>query len=122
MLRMLRGLVSGDDAAVRVALTPEQQRVTGHRVAADGGPVELTLGKQVLRLYPETPTAAGAQAGPKDWIIVDPESFFSGVAGFARLGHGTKLVVGRDNEQLNKVFDFPTAVARRHLSLCPRSW
>ena len=62
MLRMLRGLVYGDDAAVAVNLTPEAQLVTGPiRIAADGGPVELTLGQHTLRLYPETRMTAGSK-------------------------------------------------------------
>ena len=50
MLRLLRGLVSGDDAAVTIALTPEAQLVTGPiRIAADGGPMELTLGRHQIQ-------------------------------------------------------------------------
>ena len=60
---------------------------------------------------------ADASADAKGWILVDPERYFSGIAGFARLGVGKALLVGRDNETLAKTFDFPKSVKRRHLAL-----
>ena len=122
MLKSLLGFLGGDDNAVNLVPTAESTPVAGPvRIASSEGAIELTLGKQRLRLYPEQRLAVdsggGANAEPTDWILVDPERFFAGIAGFARLDRGKTLPIGRDNEALVKTFDFPKSVKRRHLAL-----
>lgn len=122
MLKSLLDFFGGEDNAVDLVPTAESAPVTGPvRIPSREGAIELTLGKQRLRLYPELPLAAETgtetSAEIKDWILVDPERFFSGIAGFARLRLGKNLLLGRDNEALVKTFDFPKSVKRRHLAL-----
>jgi len=118
MLNTLRDLITGNGKAVETTLSPEPLLVTKPiRVLSGGRAIELAMGKQTLRLYPEIPISADAKAGTKDWILVDPDRFFSGVAGYARIECGQIVPVGRDNELLRKIFDFPKSVMRRHLVL-----
>lgn len=118
MLNTLRDLFAGDGKAVHVMLAPEPRLVTEPvRVLAGGKAIELVLGKQTLRLYPETPITSGGNAAGKDWILVDPGHCFSRVAGFVRLERGQSVVIGRGNERLCKIFDFPKSVMRRHVAL-----
>ena len=63
------------------------------------------------------PISAGVEPSGKNWILVDPDRFFSGAAGFARIEFGQAILVGRDNELLKQIFDFPKSVMRRHLAL-----
>lgn len=118
MLKTIRDLISGNSKVSNATLAPDPKLVTEPiRILSDGRAIELVLGKQTLRLYPEGPISICAKAGGKDWILVDPDRFFSGVAGFARIECGQAVLVGRDNELLGRIFDFPKSVMRRHLAL-----
>lgn len=122
MLKTLLDLFGVEGKAVDFTPSEEPATVTGPvRIPFRDRAIDLTVGKQSLRLYPEVPIApnAGAVAsvGAKDWILVDPERFFSGIAGFSRLGLGQTVLVGRDNDDLVRIFDFPKSVKRRHLTL-----
>ena len=115
MLKKLRGLLAGGKIA-EAALSPEPSQIKQPvRVRSGGKAIELALGKQTLRLYPETPISS--TDGGKNWIIVEPERFCSGVAGFARLERDQTALVGRGNTFLDSIFGFPKSVAQRHLAL-----
>ena len=118
MLEKLRSYFSnGGDTAV-LALGPEPYRVDKPvRIAFDGGPIELVLGKHKLHLRPETGVASEAGSGNKDWILLDPARFYTEVSGFERLEPGAKLLVGRTNERLDKIFNFPKSVMKRHVTV-----
>jgi len=118
MLNSLRDLIAGNGKAVPVTLAPEAKRVTAPtRVLADGKAIELALGKQALRLYPETPITSDSEARGNDWILVDPERYFSRLGGFLRLKSGQSVVIGRGEDRLCKIFDFRKSVMRRHVAL-----
>jgi hypothetical protein len=107
-----------DDRAVDLRLSPEPQPITGPvRVLSSGRAIELVLGKKRLRLYPDLPVGPGSDLGRKDWILVDPERFVTGIAGFMRVESGQILLVGRGNATLDKYFELPKSVKRRHLEL-----
>ena len=118
MLDKLRGFLTNDDDAAVLALGSQSCRVTKPvRLAFDGRPIELLLGKQKLHLRPEFGVAPEPGSDRKDWILVDPKRFYSEVAGFERLKPGQKILIGRANEQLDKIFNFPKSVMKRHLTL-----
>lgn len=77
----------------------------------------LSMGKQLLCAYPERSAEGGPDVHGMDWILLDPDRYFSSVAAFARLKNGEELLVGRDNYRLDRIFGFPKSVARRHLIL-----
>ena len=118
MLNTFRDLIASDGKILKVTPTPEQKLVTRPiRIASERKGIELTLGKQSLRLYPEIPVASGADADTKDWILVDPDHYFSSVAGFVRLERGQTILIGRANPTVSTIFNFPKSVTRRHLVL-----
>ena len=81
-------------------------------LVADGRPIELRLGKQRLHIRPEVGVAPGPGSGRKDLILVDPERYDTEVAGFERLKPGEKIMVGRDNIRLDKIFNFPKSSSK----------
>jgi hypothetical protein len=118
MLKTLRDLIDLQGPAADALLTPEPTPISGAvRVLSWGKAIELILGKKRLRLYPEVPVNPSTDIPTKDWILVDPSRFFSDVAGFARIRNGETLMVGRGNELLDKIFEFPNSVMRRHLEV-----
>ena len=118
MLRRLRNLLSRRDDTAVLALSTQPYRVEKPvRIAFDGKPIELVLGKHKLHLRPEIDVTSKAGAGSKAWIILDPQRFYTEVAGFERLEPGAKLLVGRANERLDRIFNFPKSVTKRHLTV-----
>ncbi len=118
MLEKLLGYFSKGEESAALVPGPEPIRVTKPvRIALGSGPIELVLGKKKLHLRPEIGVAAEQKSRTGDWILVDPERFYTEIAGFERLRSGDKILVGRANERLDKIFDFPKSVAKRHLTL-----
>ncbi|MDH3475303.1 MAG: metallophosphoesterase [Rhodospirillales bacterium] len=118
MLEKLRGYISNGDETAVLALGSQPYRVTEPvRIAFDGRPIELLLGKKKLHLRPEIGVVPEPGPGSKDWILLDPERFYTEVAGFERLESGKKILVGRANERLDRIFNFPKSVMKRHLTL-----
>lgn len=100
------------------SLGPEPHAITGPiRIAFDGKLVRLDLGKQCLWLFPEAAWHLGPDGPIDSWIIVDPDRFGADIGGFARVRPGETLLIGRGNEDLNNIFDFPKSVSKRHLNL-----
>jgi len=118
MLEKLRDQISQLDKTPVLALGTQPYRVVKPvRIAFDGRPIELHLGKQRLHLRPETGVTPEPPSEPQNWILIDPDRFYSEIAGFERLRPGQKILVGRDNERLNTIFRFPKSVTKRHLTL-----
>lgn len=118
MLKHLNDLILPSEKSVDLALGPKPHRLSGPvRIGFDGKPIELALGEQTLRLYPELGLDPAHDPGHKDWILVDPDRFFSGIAGFIRLKPGEVTFIGRGNETQDKIFDFHRSVAKRHVTL-----
>ena len=118
MLDKLRGYISNADQKAVLALGTKRYRLAKPaRLAFDGRPIELQLGKKKLHLHLETGVSPDPASVRTDWILVDPERFYSGIAGFIRIKPGEKIIVGRGNEQLENMFGLPKSVAKRHLSM-----
>jgi hypothetical protein len=118
LLKHLDSLILPSDKTVDVALGPIPQRLERPvRIVSDGKPIQLELGRQTLRLYREFGVDPAGDPGHKDWILVDPSRFFSGVAGFIRLRPGEAIFIGRNNETQDQIFDLPKSVAKRHMAL-----
>lgn len=101
-----------------LVLSSEPEPITGPvRVRSGNDGFVLSLGKQELWAYPEESAQGEAKRQNNDWILLDPDRAFSGVAAFARLENGSELLLGRDNPYCDRIFGFPKSVARRHLVL-----
>ena len=118
MLDKLRGFFSNDGGSPALILGPQPHRVTEPvRIAFNGRAVALHLGKHELHLHPETGVFSEPEKDQKDWILLDPKRYYTQAAGFTRLESGEKILVGRANERLDNIFNFPKSVKKRHLSL-----
>lgn len=118
MLEKLRSHISKRGRPAVLDLDAQPFRVAKPvRIAFDGGPIELILGKQKLHLRPEIAITPAPRSGGKDWILVDPKRYYSEVAGFERVKPGDKILVGRANERLDAILNFPKSVMKRHLTL-----
>ncbi|HEB69921.1 MAG TPA: serine/threonine protein phosphatase [Desulfobulbus sp.] len=101
-------------------LTPSnqwQQIKKESRVAYDGKPLELKLGKQRLRFYPEIPFGIRKKHLRKNWLITAPSTYGSNLCGFARISVGDTVMIGRANKEYKNLFNFQKSVAKRHVSI-----
>jgi len=88
------------------------------QIPLDGYPeYRIEMGRQTLYLCPD-PGVAGHEAGsPYDFILFDPQRYFSGVSHFQRLSPGSKLVLDSKITYQELVFSFPREAFRRQLSI-----
>lgn len=117
MLNRFRDLLSRTVPPRASHLTAGPQRLSAPVCAtSDSGPIEIDLGGTILRLYPELRLMPG-KAAATDWILFDANRYFSEVTGFARIGDGQRVLVGRANEAYQELFRFPRSVKRRQLEI-----
>jgi len=89
------------------------------RVPFEGHPIELAMGKgkQRLHIYPEQSVGDQALTDNLNFILFDPDHFFSEISGFLRLTRNDHLIIGREDELQRKMFKYPKSVSKRHLSI-----
>lgn len=87
------------------------------RIAYDGRPLNLKLGKHILRFYPEIPFGIHKKHLVKNWLITDPSSYGSNICGFARLRVGETVLIGRANKKYKTLFKLSKSVGKRHVSV-----
>ncbi len=121
LLKRLRSAVS--DLAACEELDLKEAYSLGRskvRIPTADVPVELALGKHSRRLwlYPER-SLTGDQAGksPPDYLILDPDQFFSRISGFLRLRPGDKVTLGRDDDEQTDILGFTKDIARRQITV-----
>ncbi|MCP3869610.1 MAG: metallophosphoesterase [Gammaproteobacteria bacterium] len=91
------------------------------RIPIEDHTIGLTLNSgnasKTLHIFPEEFQGdAGHQEHPA-LIICDPDNFFSNINGFIRLTKGDHLILGREDEYQQAIFDYPANLQRRHLSI-----
>ena len=75
------------------------------------------MGKQTLYLCPDPGVAGYEQGSPYDFILFDPERYFSGISHYQRLSPGDTLVIDHKIEYQEQMFSFPREAFRRQLSI-----
>ena len=75
------------------------------------------MGKQTLYLCPDPGVAGYEQGPPYDFILFDPERYFSGISHYQRLSPGDTLVIDHKIEYQEQMFSFPREAFRRQLSI-----
>lgn len=104
-------------------VTPEKSqklRLSGKEIRI---PVEgytafrVELGNQVLNLYPDPGIAESDRKPQYDFILFDPERYFTGIAHWQRLAPGETLSIDRHTEFQEHVFSSPREAFRRHFSV-----
>ncbi|MGD2056035.1 MAG: metallophosphoesterase [Gammaproteobacteria bacterium] len=84
------------------------QEHTGYRIE---------LGKQILHLYPDSGIAEADNEVPCDFILFDPERYFSGITHLQRLSPGCTLTIDRNVDYQEYIFSSPRDAFRRHFSV-----
>ncbi|AHF02775.1 metallophosphoesterase [Marichromatium purpuratum 984] len=91
------------------------------RIPAPTLPLQIQLGSEPgyrLHLYPELCFDACAQLQPSgDYLLLDPDEYFSDISGFLRLHHGEALTLGRRDQLQRRLLRYPKLVEERHLRL-----
>lgn len=77
----------------------------------------IEMGKQVLNLYPDPGVVESGHQAQYDFILVDPERYFTGIAHWQRLSPGETLSIDRHTAYQEYVFSSPREVFRRHFSV-----
>lgn len=117
----LLGMLSEDlhayeDCGLHGPVRLEQSKV---RVPLPASALRLELGCSVshrLNLASEIVIGAnGAFERGKDYLLFDPERFFSGINGFLRLAPGETLSLGRDDAFQQALLEYPQCVDAQHL-------
>ena len=84
------------------------QEYTGYRIE---------LGKQILHLYPDSSMAETGNEAPCDFILLDPDRYFTGITHLQRLSPGCTLTIDRNIEYQEYIFSAPRDAFRRHFSV-----
>ena len=87
------------------------------RIAYDGFPVTIRFGGKKLLFSPEINFRKKNQILSKNWVVTDPEAQDTGMRGFALIGQGESVMIGRANDDYRLLFNFPKKVAKRHLQV-----
>lgn len=87
------------------------------RVAYDGEPFELQLGRRILRFYPELPLGVRRKYLQRNWLITDPRTSGSNICAFSRIKPGETVLIGRANEAFQFIFNFDEGIAKRHITI-----
>jgi predicted phosphodiesterase len=89
----------------------------GIRVPLRGVPFEIEMGRQRVQLYPDIPMDNTASGQSFDYLLFDPQRYFSEISHFLRLAKGTKLAIDRNDEKQRCLFSSPRDAFRRHLQI-----
>lgn len=121
-LSLLQNITAYFSPAVETVVPEKSQklRLSGKafRIPLKGYPeYRIEMGKQTLYLCPDPALAGHEQDSPYDFILFDPERFFSGISHYLRLSPGSTLVIDSKIEYQEHVFSFPREAFRRQVSI-----
>ncbi len=121
-IKTLTNLLRGDrihdemDLPGEVHLMKESLRVTYR-----GVPIQIILGRQrqgkTLWICPEFLLDPELMEEMPDFIIFDPQHFFTETCGFLRLERGEHVVLGRGDREQQAFFHFSRDVALKHVRI-----
>lgn len=80
--------------------------------------VYVGLDAHILHLYPELPlNDQDGNFSEPNYILFDPENYYSQISGFYRLGNGDKIILGSDNTEQYVFLNTSKKLPRRQLSI-----
>ncbi len=113
-----RRLILRRDPINWITVTNSWQPITREgRVAHDGHPFELKIGKRRLRFYPELPLGVRKKYLRRNWLVTDPRTFGSRICGFTRIRPADTVMIGRANQEYQAIFSFGKDVGKRHVNI-----
>lgn len=85
----------------------------------DNYPLQLNIGEEahVLHLYPEPSLNPAEQGDEPNYILFNPDKYFSHLSGFYRLKDGDKVTLGHGNQQQRDFLKTPKKLPERQLSI-----
>ncbi len=89
----------------------------GIRISSQEAPFEVEMGRQRLHIYPDLPIDTRQDESPCDYILVDPERYFSGIGHFLRLRPGQKIAIDHNVAEQKHIFTYSRDTFRRHLQI-----
>lgn len=89
----------------------------GIRIPIQGTSFAVEMGKQTIHLCPDLPVESGLRQSPFDFILFDPELYYTGIAHTLRLSPGQKLAIDYREESQKIVFSHYREAFRRHLQI-----
>ena len=89
----------------------------GIRIPIQGTSFAVEMGKQTIHLCPDLPVDSALRQPPFDFILFDPELYYSGIAHTLRLSPGQKLAIDYREESQKIVFSHYREAFRRHLQI-----
>jgi len=97
----------------------ERLRLSGKglRVPFHGGAFAVEMGKQTIHVCPDLPVDRQLRNPPHDFIIFDPDLYYSGIAHSLRLTPGNRLAIDYREENQKPVFSHHREAFRRHLQI-----
>jgi hypothetical protein len=97
----------------------ERLRLSGKklRIAFQGMPFVVEMGKQTLHICPDLAVDKDARKPPHDFIVFDPKLYYTGIAQTLRLAPEEKLAIDHREESQKHVFSRPRHAFRRHLQI-----
>lgn len=120
LLKMLKNSFSGlaqcEEVDVKEAYRLPDKKV---RIHLKDYPFLVNLhpdGKE-LHLYPERPLNGDNESGIPNYILFDPDSYFSRISGFYRLGDGDKITLGSADPKQRAFLNLPKDLPARKLSI-----
>lgn len=116
MASLTKWLFDNDGETVKLPSKP-QPLTKKIRIPGDSAPFQIILGKHRFHCFPDLPLAAPEGEKARDWVLFDPDRFYSGIGGFARFKRGQSVIIGRDNVIHDHMFGFSKDVMRRHLKI-----
>ncbi len=93
-LRRLRNY--GREGAETIALNPHQKLCLSSkiiRISLQNSAFAIEIGEHRLHLYPEMTVNDSSDQSPSDLIVIDPDSYFSGMGHFKRIRPSDEIVV-----------------------------
>ena len=97
----------------------ERLRLSGKglRIQGEEASFAIEMGKQTLHVCPDQPLNPRLRKPPYDYVVFDPERYYSGIAHGLRLRPGETLRIDHRQEQQKLAFSHPKHAFRRHLQI-----
>jgi len=99
--------------------TSDRLRLSGKGLRVEGEEMSFAveMGKQTLHVCPDLPLNSRLRKPPYDYVIFDPELYYSGIAQSLRLRPGETLRIDHRQEYQKLTFGHPKHAFRRHLQI-----
>ena len=97
----------------------ERLRLSGQSLALKPDPegFVIEMGKQTIHLCPAHPESENEDPTQSEWILFDPERYFSGISHTLRLRPGESISIDHRQESQHLVFSHSKDAFRRHLQI-----